>query len=234
MLNQGLYKGPGGEAVRLFVEPEQNNAATERCGRPIFDEILYAEVTAPGQKESAPVFILERKYAEEVGVADPYRSEKFALYAELVKAYRSGSDGDTDVRGTPLSAWPRMTVALVATCHAAGVYTVEALSLLPDTRLAALGPGARELREAAITFREAAAGNAPGEALAAENVQLRTDNERLTGELAALSARLTALEATPAPAAAPAPVAAPVAAPAAPAAPATKPAKGGGNAAPII
>jgi hypothetical protein len=28
MLNQGLYKGRDGEAVRLYVEPEENAAAT--------------------------------------------------------------------------------------------------------------------------------------------------------------------------------------------------------------
>jgi hypothetical protein len=236
MLTQGLYKGKEGEAVRLYVEPEENPAATARCGRPIFDEVLYAEVTAPGQKESSPVFILERKYADEVGVPDPYRSAKFEQYKELIDAYRNGREG-TDVRGTPLAAWPRMTVALVATAHAAGVYTVEALAALPESRFPAFGPGVRALVEQAKAFCEAAAGNAPTEALAAENEQLRTDAADLRQQIAALSARLTASEAA---AAAPEAPKAPEAVQTAPAAPvaapeAPKPPKrGGGNALPII
>lgn len=201
MLQQGLYKGKEGEAVRLYVEPEQNNFASEKHGRPIFDEVLYAEVTAPGQKESSPVFILERKYAEEVGIAEPQRTEKYEQYKDLVTAYRSGNDS-VDVRGTPLAAWPAMTVAMVATCHHAGVYTVEALAGLPDSRLSALGPGARSLVERAKAFQSAAEGNAPGEALAAENAKLREDIERLTASVADMSARLTASQqqtAAPAP-----------------------------------
>lgn len=214
MLNHGLFKGRDGEAVRLYVEPEENAAATARCGRAIFDEILYAEVTSPGQKESAPVFILERKYAEEVGIDTPYRSAKYEQYRDLIDAYRNGRE-DTDVRGTPLSAWPRMTVALVATANAAGIYTVEALAALPDTRLAAFGPGARALVEQAKAFCEAAAGNAPTEALAAENEQLRTDLADVRKQLADLSALMTAQQsAAPVADAAPAPAPAPKAAPA--------------------
>jgi hypothetical protein len=191
MLQQGLYKGKDGEAVRLYVEPEQNNFASEKHGRPIFDEVLYAEVTAPGQKESSPVFVLERKYADEVGIEQPQRTEKYTQYKELIDAYRSGNDS-VDVRGTPLAAWPAMTVALVATCHHAGVYTVEALSALPDSRLSALGPGARSLVERAKAFVSAAEGNAPGEALAAENAQLREDMANLQKQVADLSSRLGA------------------------------------------
>jgi hypothetical protein len=91
-----------------------------------------------------------------------------------------------------------MTVALVATAQAAGIYTVEALAALPDTRFAAFGPGARSLVEQAKAFCEAAAGNAPTEALAAENEQLRTDLADLNKQLADLSALMTAQQAAPA------------------------------------
>jgi hypothetical protein len=191
--HQGVYKGDEGEAVRIYVEAEQNNAASERCGRPIYDEILYAEVTAPGQKESSPVFVLERKWADEVGIEQPYRSEKYEQYKKLIDAYRNGTE-TVDVRGTPLAAWPALTVSLVASYHAAGVYTVEALALLPDSRLAALGPGALSLRERAKAFVEAAAGNAPTEALAAENAQLKADLADLNERMKALAASLEAAQ----------------------------------------
>jgi hypothetical protein len=236
MLTQGLYKGKDGEAVRLYVEPEENPAASARCGRPIFDEVLYAEVTSPGQKESSPVFILERKYADEVGISQPERTPKYEQYKEIVHAYRNGTES-VDVRGTPLAAWPRMTVALVATGHAAGIYTVEALAALPETRFAAFGPGARSLVEQAKAFCAAAAGNAPTEALAAENTQLRAEIvnlKEMVAELAKAKAAETATEAAET-----ATEAAETATEAAPA-PATAAGKGGktksegGNSLPII
>jgi hypothetical protein len=241
MLNQGLYKGKDGEAVRLYVEPEENPAASARSGRPIFDEVLYAEVTSPGQKESSPVFILERKYAPEVGVDEPYRSPKYEQYKELIDAYRNGTES-VDVRGTPLSAWPRMSVSMVATAAHAGIHTVEALAALPETRFSAFGPGARTLVEQAKAFVEAAAGNAPTEALAAENEQLRTDVADLRKQIADLSARLTAQDGQPAPKTDPEPAKATEGAGEAPTATQTAPeaAKGGkakpggGNALPII
>jgi hypothetical protein len=241
MLNQGLYKGKDGEAVRLYVEPEENAAASARCGRPIYDEVLYAEVTSPGQKESSPVFILERKYANEVGIDQPERSHKYDQYKELVDAYRTGHEG-VDVRGTPLSAWPRMSVALVATAAHAGIHTVEALAALPETRFSAFGPGARALVEQAKAFVQAAEGNAPTEALAAENQQLRIDLADVRKQLSDLSARLTAQDSQPVPQPGPQVVTQPTkaleppeAAPtASEAAPKGKAKTGGGNSLPII
>lgn len=231
-MNDGLYKSEDGAALRFFIEPEQNNAASEKHGRAIFDECLYVEVISPGSRESAPVFLLERKYAAEVGIDEPYRGPQYARFKTQIDAYRNGTDS-VDVRGTPLAAWPRMTVAMVATAHHAGIYTVEALSVLPETRFSAFGPGARALVEQAKAFCEAAAGNAPTEALAAENAQLRAEIESLKEAVKQLGAAQPTPTPAPAPAAAPA---APEAAPAAPEAPAKgKGAKaGGGNALPII
>jgi hypothetical protein len=195
----GLYKSKDGAALRFFEEPRQNNAASEKCGRPIFDQCLLVEVITPGQRESAPVFELERVFAEETGIGTPRRSAKYVEYAEQIKAYRDGSES-VEMRGTPLKAWPPITSGMAASCAHAGIYTVEALAALPDSRFSALGPGARSLVDRAKVFLDAAAGNAPTEALAAENAQLRTDNERLTNDVQALSQRLTALEkAAPAP-----------------------------------
>lgn len=187
-LHEGLYKGPDGEALRFYIEAEENPAASNRAGRPIFDECLYVEVITPGSRESAPVFLVERKYAEEVGIAAPQRGPKYEQYKPQVELYRNGSMGGTDVRGTPLAAWPRMTAALVATAHYAGIYTVEALAALPDSRFSAFGPGARNLVEQAKAFCEAADGNAPTERLAAENAELRADVNRLTDMVKQLGA----------------------------------------------
>lgn len=189
----GLYKTDDGAALRFYEEPQINNAATERCGRPIYDTCLMVEVITPGSRESAPVFECERKYAEEVGIAEPHRGHKYAEYSRQIEAFRSGNGG-ADLCGTPISAWPAASVAMVATLKHAGIFTVEALAELPDGRFSAVGPGARSLVERAKAFVDAAAGNAPTEALAAKNAELTADNERLNGEVKSLSDRLTELE----------------------------------------
>lgn len=186
----GLYKSDDGCALRFFVEPQQNNHASAQYGRPIFDECLMVEVIAPGSRESSPVFELERKFAEEVGIAAPRRHPvKYREYEKQIKSFREGSDS-ADLRGTPLTAWPAISTALAASCKHAGVYTVEALAALPDSRLNVLGPGARSLVTRAQQFLEAANGNADTERLAAENAELRTDLERVRTEMRELSARL--------------------------------------------
>lgn len=186
----GLYKSDDGCALRFFVEPQQNNHASAQHGRPIFDECLMVEVIAPGSRESSPVFELERKFAEEVGIDAPRRHPvKYREYEKQIKSFREGSDS-ADLRGTPLTAWPAISTALAASCKHAGVYTVEALAALPDSRLNVLGPGSRSLVTRAQQFLEAANGNADTERLAAENAELRTDLERVRTEMRELSARL--------------------------------------------
>jgi hypothetical protein len=234
----GLYKTQDGSALRFFEEPAQNNAASERHGRPIFDQCLMVEVITPGSRESAPVFELERTFAAEVGIDTPRRGIKYREYAVQIEAYRAGNNS-TDMRGTPLAAWPAISTAIAATLKHAGVYTVDALAALPDSRLSVLGPGGLALRARAIAFIAAASGNAGNEAMAAELATLKTDNERLTGEVADLSARLTAaLQAAPAPAPVPTQPDPLSSAPAAPEAASAKPPKppkaAGGNALPII
>lgn len=188
MINEKLFKTESGAALRFYEEADQNNFASNKHGRPIFDQVLYVEVITPGSRDSSPVFACERIYAKEVGIEEPARTQYYEQYQRQIDAYRNGTSG-AGLTGTPLSSWPRMTVALVATAHAAGVFTVEGLAELPDSRLTAFGPGARELREQAKAFVSAAEGNAPVEALAAENEQLRAEIERLSAAVAALGAQ---------------------------------------------
>lgn len=186
----GLYKTGDGAALRFYEEPKQNNFASERCGRPIYDSCLMVEVITPGSRESAPVFELERVFAEEVGIPEPRRSAKFQEYKPQIDAYRSGNDSK-DMRGTPLEAWPAINVHQAAACKHAGIFTVEALSLLPDSRYSALGPGALSLVNRAKAFLDAASGNAAGEALAAANAVLEADKKRLETDVTGLNTQLT-------------------------------------------
>lgn len=185
MSEHSLFKTSDGAALRFWVAPEQNNAASERNGRPIFDEVLYVEVITPGSRESAPVFICERKYAEETGITEPYRGPKYTEYSAQIEAFRNDT-GSSDLRGTPLRVWPAMSASLVATCEHGGIFTVEALAALPETAFKSVGPGAREWRDRAAAYLETAAGNAPTERLLADNAELRRQVESLSAQVAAL------------------------------------------------
>ncbi len=190
-MDDNLYTASDGSALRFFEDAKPNNAATERCGRAIFDQCLMVEVITPGQRESAPIFELERKFADEVGIRNPRRSAKYAQYRPQIDAYLSGNES-SDMRGTPLSSWPAASTSLVATAKHAGIFTVEALAALPDSRLSALGPGALSLRARAVSFLAAADGNADSEANAAELLTAQGEIERLNKEVASLNERLTA------------------------------------------
>lgn len=168
----GLFQSEDGAALRFFVAPDKNNFQTEKQARPIYDEVLYVEVITPGSRESAPVFELERKHDKATGIEEPTRTPHFAKYVKQIEAFRSGGPG-ADMRGTPLSGWPALDVSLIATLNEGRIYTVEALANISDEKLRVIGPGGSTLRERAKAFLDAAAGNAPSEALAAENAALR-------------------------------------------------------------
>jgi hypothetical protein len=190
----GLFQSDDGAALRFFVAPDKNNFQTERAGRPIFDEVLFVEVITPGSRESAPVFELERKHAEETGIEQPTRTPHFAKYAKQIEAFRVGGDG-ADMRGTPLSGWPALDVGLIASLNEGRIYTVEALANISDEKLRVIGPGGNSLRERAKAFLAAAAGNAPNEALAAENAALKQQIAEMGETLAAMQASVAQLTA---------------------------------------
>mgnify|MGYP003385501055 FL=1 len=188
----GLLKADDGAALRFFEKADKNNFQSERQGRPVFDNVVCVEVLTPGSKESSPVFEIERRYNEFSGIPDPQYTQYHAKYRKQFEAWRGGGDS-ADFRGTPLSAWPALDAAMIATLNEGRVYTVEGLAAISDDKLRVLGMEGRTLRDRAIQFLAAASGNAVGEGLAADNVNLHEDNERLTGEVARLDSEVARL-----------------------------------------
>lgn len=86
--------------------------------------------------------------------------------------------------GLPLSEWAPLSRSQVLELKANQVHTVEQLAEIPDSGLDRLGMGARDLREKAKRFVAQAAGNAPIEALARENKDLREEVEALRVQIA--------------------------------------------------
>lgn len=194
MDSNGLYRAADGAALRFFEQADKNNFQTERNGRPIYDTVLFVEVITPASKESSPVIELERKFCAESGIEAPMRSAQYDKYNAQIAAFRGGIESG-DHRGTPLTAWPAIDVAMAATLAEARVYTVDALALVPDAQLPMLGNGGRSLRERAQQFLNAAGGNAQGEAMAAEIVALKDAVMLRDQNIAQLSALLAAANA---------------------------------------
>jgi len=191
----------GKNLVRFFQRPERNNAASLKEGRPIYDNVLYAEVHSPGEGGPArftPTIEVERTFS------DGSKKDRIYVYQEgmpVTQRMRFSRQLEAweknlvtqELTGTPLDAWPGLDVAQIAALKESNIYTVDTLANVPDGRLHLIGPGARELRERAKAWLAAAAGNAPTERLAAENAALRAQLEDTQAQIKALSAQMEAL-----------------------------------------
>lgn len=202
-LQDPQYKTPDGAALRIWRDAAPNRFLTEKLGRPIFDDVIYCEVIAPGSGNSTPVFEVERmfdenmKYVDEsTGQPKPLRGAKYDELKQFIDDFKKNENGwDSTLAGTPLEQWPEMNRSLVATLKAQGVFTVDALAVLPDGKLTIVGPDGRSWREKAKACLENAKGNAYATNLAAENGTLKIsleDSKRREGELAARIAQLEA------------------------------------------
>jgi hypothetical protein len=185
MSEQVMLKGDQGEALIFRWDSERNNFQSDALKRPVFDEVLTVEVITPGSKESSPVHELLRKFDPETQMPDRERPHTINKYRRQYDAFLQGN-ASRDIIGTPIEQWPTATPSLVGMCKEAGIFTVDALAILSDEKLRKLGMGGREIRERAKAWVAASQGNAPLEALAAENERLRASVEDLTARIDAL------------------------------------------------
>jgi hypothetical protein len=169
-----LAQNPRAGDDKLYVVFSQvateNQQETAKAGRPIFEDLDWIEIRAPGDRD-----VIKRP-------ADEGDRRRFARqYA----AYKQGRGENEQIVGTPLAAVPWVTRSQVEEFAFFKVRTVEQLVGMSD----ALGqrfPGFQGLKQRAQVFLEAAAGAAPGEKHAAE---LKERDERI----AALEAQMREL-----------------------------------------
>jgi hypothetical protein len=152
---------------RFFMEAVQDDLATAKEGRPIFNNAEFVEILIPGDRLSRPVFPVEDKHRER--------------WPEAYAAFKRGQDHA--ITGTPLEAWPVMTTARVMELKAINIMSVEDLAGLPDRAIGQLGPDGRKLREQAQAYLDAAKGGATVAAQAKEIAALREQVERLMSSM---------------------------------------------------
>lgn len=151
---------------KFYQDAVQNNAKSEKEGRPIFDEKEMVEVKIPGDKLFSWVGEVEDRHR--------------IRWPEQYAAFKRGEQRAAS--GTPLEQWPNptLTKGRVLELKAANILSVEELASVPDNILPKLGMGARELREQARTWIAKAKEGASTSALSAEVARLTEMVNRLT------------------------------------------------------
>lgn len=111
--------------VRFHEVPLQNNYMSEKEGRPIFDTIIFTEITTPGNQLN----IIDRPKNKQ----DEYRFPRQWAH------FKNTHSDDPSKQGTPLSQWPFLDVAKVEMLKAMKFYTVEAVAYASDEQVGHLG-----------------------------------------------------------------------------------------------
>lgn len=146
-----------------------------------FHEVEYVEILLAGDVKSAPIRRVTPEWLE--------------ANQQFYPAYEAWKRGQqASATGTPLEDWTGIGKAQVFQAKALNIFTVEQLTELNDHGLRALGMGARELQAKAKLFLERRADEKAAERAVAQNVQLTDQLESANATIAALTARLEALE----------------------------------------
>lgn len=145
--------------VRFFTKPKLNSEKSAEANRAIYEDTVYIEIMAPGEKNS----IIQRPASE-------YDCSRFANHYALFKA----GVAEQEV-GTPLKALPFLSESQIEELAYFKIRTVEKLANLSDAVMQNF-MGARELQQKAQKFLQALTS---GDALLAQNQQLQSRIEAL-------------------------------------------------------
>lgn len=172
-------KDPDASVIALFRQSARRNegkSATE--GRPIYDDMEICELRYPGSKNVGVYPALSFSH----WAFDPITGgQKKVTYAErFPRQYQQFKSKVAQTKGgTPLEHAPFLTEARRAEFRAQNIYTVEALAEIEGAPLKNLGPGGRDLKNAAMKYIEEAKSGAG-------TAQMKAEHEALMARLATL------------------------------------------------
>jgi hypothetical protein len=128
--------------ARFFVQRVENEAKTKEEGKLVYDEVEMVEFLIPGDDKLRPV-----AYAhEDAGHGVTYAEKFFQDYAKF-------KNNDLSQRvGIPLEDWPDFPAVRILDLKRLNIFTIEDLAAIPDTSLARLGMGGRQLRSEAKAY----------------------------------------------------------------------------------
>jgi len=128
--------------ARFFMQRVENEAKTSEEGKIVYDEVEMVEFLIPGDDKLRPV-----SYAhEDAGHGVSFAEKFFQDYAKF-------KNNDLSQRiGTPLEDWPDLPAVRIIELKRLNIFTIEDLAAIPDTSLARLGMGGRQLRSEAKAY----------------------------------------------------------------------------------
>jgi hypothetical protein len=151
---------PDGNHYEFYIEAVHMPYKSEMENRPVYEDHEFLRIIT-GASNGKNIR------------CRPVTDDDRRRFAYQYEQFKSG----LEQRGTglPLEEWAPLSRAQVLELKAIKIYTVEQLSEIPDSGLAGMGMGARDLREKARRFVTSATSGAPLEALARENKDLKAE-----------------------------------------------------------
>jgi len=182
-------KDPDESIVAIFKNHAvKDDAASAKAGRPIFTDTEIVELHYPGSKDwSAHPATMMSHWGR-----DPETGEQVIItYAErFSRQYRQFKAHDVQTKtGTPLLYAAFLTEGRRAELRAQNIYTIEALASVDGQPLKNLGPGGREMKNAAMEYLETSQRGAVNTQVQAELEALRAQNMTLLQDVEALKAK---------------------------------------------
>jgi hypothetical protein len=152
---------------RFHMDTVEDPLASQRAGRPIFNDVERVEFNMPGNPYSKPVF----------AVTDEHRERWPQEYA----AFKKG--GEVAINGTPIDVLPFLKPSMVRELKALDIMTAEQLANLNDLGLQRIAMGGRRLKELAEAYLD----DAKAVALV---TQAQAENDKKDQRIAELELRL--------------------------------------------
>jgi hypothetical protein len=164
--------------VKFYPSTVQDFAATKAEGRPIFKEVDFVMIQAPGD-------LLKT-------IKRPVRPQDEQRFPRQWGAYKAGGDQDKG-SGTPLEQWPMVSRAQVEELRYFKVFTVEQLAAIADN-VAQKFMGIQNLKQHAKDWLGKAENSKEIVALRNQNTSQSEEIEELKSSIRALSDQMRDLK----------------------------------------
>lgn len=172
-----VHGDDSGLIVQFYMESEHQPAKSREQGRPIFKDVPYLWIRFPGDRNREVKRRVDMRGVR--GIPDPERfPRQWALFQNQQEQVQEG---------TPLEEFAPLSRSIALNYKGLNIFTVENLAAVPDSALSGMGHGAREHRDQAKAWLEAAKDSAATTKLAQENKVLKDEIEALKQQFKDLS-----------------------------------------------
>lgn len=163
-------------AVKFETRPVLNQLKSDEAGRPIYEDVVYITIAAPGNRDE---------------VVRPVTELDIQRFAEGYKRFQERQEQPQE--GTPLEEWPAITRSQVEELKFLRIHTVEQLVGMADSNAQNV-MGIRTLQDKARAFLEKAEDNKANDKLVAELASRDSEIEALKRMLEEQGEQIKALQ----------------------------------------